>query len=61
MTTHSAKQSHGFVGDHPGLIAALFAIAVTGVFLFLLYSSATAHQAGGHGAPAGSAAPAAHQ
>jgi hypothetical protein len=48
---HTAKQSHGFVGDHPGLIAALFAIVVTAGFLFALYSSAQGHH---------EAAPAAH-
>jgi len=44
------KQPDGFVARHPALIAALFAIAVTAGFLFLLIQSAGDH--GGHAAPA---------
>lgn len=54
---HTAKQDHGFVGNHPGLIAALFAIVVTAGFLFALYSSAQGHHEAG--APAHGSAPAA--
>jgi hypothetical protein len=62
MATHSAhKTSHGFVGDHPGLVATLFALAVTACFLFLLYQSATSHHEAGpaHGAAPAHGAPAA--
>jgi hypothetical protein len=54
------KEPRGFVASHPALVAALFAIAVTAGFLFLLINSAGDH--GGHGSPAGqhSAAPAGH-
>lgn len=64
MASHAkTKVSHGFIGDNPGWVATLFAIAITAGFLGLIYNSATSHHpapgAPAHGAPAGSA-PAAH-
>lgn len=64
MASHATKKvSHGFIGDHPGWVSAIFAIAVTAIFLGLIYQSAQGHHGPSHGAaPHGSAAsaPAAH-
>ena len=57
---HAAAESN-FLYDYPGVVATLFALAVTAVFLSSLYMSATSHheEGGEHGAPAGEhAAPA---
>jgi hypothetical protein len=59
MAAHSKKhEPEGFVGKHPGIIAALFAIAVAAGFIGALMAGAD----GGHGAPAGQhgSAPAHH-
>lgn len=62
MAAHSKKhEPEGFVGKHPGIVAALFAIAVAAGFIALLIAGSGDH-GGGHGAPAGQhgSAPAHH-
>ncbi len=65
---HAATESN-FLYDHPGIVATLFAIVVSAIFISSLYVSATSHHeeaegepSGEHAAPAasGAAAPAAH-